>query len=542
MADKSKILDLISKTTLEVMKELAKSGERLNPTSFKEKFGEKAEISNFLTNLSLADSWKSKYENLETDFESISKENERVNKQKDHLLKKLERFDDIDSSSDAFFKRILILFCELIKYSDNRTLDLQIKEFKALIKKNADKQLLEKSFNQLKDTILTETDDERESLKPKKQSKSLGLLGKWTKSEQGVDQNVIEYALQLTQIFQDIIDEFKLIFRDIYLEKLLGIEKAMHKTTKIEDFNIISKSLVDLLQEYIANVNSDREQTSLFIKEIGQKVVDIDSIIVESFSSLSESEISHDTFHDFLENNITDLENSVNIGKTIEELRGTVVKRLSGINEAIRKQKMDAIVRNRDSEKRFSKLAGYFGKMKKSMEVANKKAKVLEKEINKDPLTGAANRRAYESRMKEEMDRYLRYKSMFAILIFDIDHFKKVNDTYGHAIGDVCLKEIIKRVTKLLRKSDFLARIGGEEFVVLLPETDKEGAIDAAERFRKTVAKIEFIHRKETVTITISAGVTCARESDKKFKDIFKRMDSALYDAKNSGRNRVVFK
>ncbi|MCP4163751.1 MAG: GGDEF domain-containing protein [Deltaproteobacteria bacterium] len=542
MADKSKILDLISKTTLEVMKELASSGERLNPTTFKEKLGEKTEISNFLTNLSLADSWKSKYENLETDFESISKENERVNKQKDHLLKKLERFDDIDSSSDAFFKRILILFCELIKYSDNRTLDLQIKEFKALIKKNADKQLLEKSFNQLKDTILTETDDERESLKPKKQSKSLGLLGKWTKSNQGLDQDGIEYALQLTQIFQEIIDEFKLVFRDNYLEKLLAIEKKMHKTTKIDNFSVISKSLVDLLQEYIANVNSDREQTSLFIKEIGQKVVDIDSIIVESFSSLNESETSHDNFHEFLENNITDLENSVNIGKTIEELRGTVVKRLSGINEAIRKQKMDAIVRNRDSEKRFSKLAGYFGKMKKSMEVANSKAKVLEKEINIDPLTGAANRRAYENRMKEEMDRYLRYKSMFAILIFDIDHFKKINDTYGHAIGDVCLKEIIKRVTKLLRKSDFLARIGGEEFVALLPETDKEGALDAAERFRKTVAKIEFIHRKETVTITISAGVTCARESDKKFEDIFKRMDSALYDAKNSGRNRVAFK
>ncbi|MCP3926993.1 MAG: GGDEF domain-containing protein [Desulfobacterales bacterium] len=542
MADKSKILDLISKTTLEVMKELASSGERLNPTTFKEKLGEKTEISNFLTNLSLADSWKSKYENLETDFESISKENERVNKQKDHLLKKLERFDDIDSSSDAFFKRILILFCELIKYSDNRTLDLQIKEFKALIKKNADKQLLEKSFNQLKDTILTETDDERESLKPKKQSKSLGLLGKWTKSNQGLDQDGIEYALQLTQIFQEIIDEFKLVFRDNYLEKLLAIEKKMHKTTKIDNFSVISKSLVDLLQEYIANVNSDREQTSLFIKEIGQKVVDIDSIIVESFSSLNESETSHDNFHEFLENNITDLENSVNIGKTIEELRGTVVKRLSGINEAIRKQKMDAIVRNRDSEKRFSKLAGYFGKMKKSMEVANSKAKVLEKEINIDPLTGAANRRAYENRMKEEMDRYLRYKSMFAILIFDIDHFKKINDTYGHAIGDVCLKEIIKRVTKLLRKSDFLARIGGEEFVALLPETDKEGALDAAERFRKTVAKIEFIHRKETVTITISAGVTCARVSDKKFEDIFKRMDSALYDAKNSGRNRVAFK
>lgn len=543
MTEKPDILEIISFTTFDVMKNMINSGEKLSSNRIQEELKRRPEVIKALSNLKNGKIWKEKFEHIEGDFEILSQEHERVVQEKKHLIKKLERFDDMDSSSEAFYKKILVLFCEVIKSSDNRSLDLHIKEFKSLLKKNADKTLLEKSFNQIKDTIITETDDDLESLKSKKKGKSLGILGKWVKTEEMArDDGEIEHALKLTQMFQDLIDEFKLIFVDKYLEKLLSIEKVMHEASSIDEFNIIGKSIVDLLQEYIANVNSDREQTSLFIKEIGKRVIDIDSIINESFSNFNDSESSHEKFHDFLENNISDLESSINIGKTIEELRSSMGSRLSIINEAIRKQKLEAVARRRDSDKRFSKLAGYFTKMKKSMEFANKKARILEKELNIDPLTGAANRRAYEKRMVEEMDRFLRYETIFSVLIFDIDRFKVINDTYGHSIGDICLKEIIKRVNKLLRKSDLLARYGGEEFVVFMPETDKKGAIEAAERFRQTVENIEFIHRDEKVTITISLGVTMVKKGDKKFNTVFDRMDSALYEAKSSGRNKAVFK
>jgi diguanylate cyclase (GGDEF)-like protein len=543
MAEKNKIIEIISNTTFYVMKEIINSGEKLSSLSMQEELINSPEILKILNSLKKVKIWKERFQNIEGDFEVLSQEHERVVQEKKHLIKKLERFDDIDSSSDTFYKKILILFCEVLRSSDNRSLDLHIKEFKSLLKKNADKTLLEKSFNQIKDTIITETEDDLQSLKNKKKGKSLGILGKWVKTEEiSRGDGEIEHALKLTQMFQDLIDEFKLIFVNEYLEKLLTIEKVMLNASNIDEFNIIGKSIVDLLQEYIANVNSDREQTSLFIKEISKKVIDIDSIITESFSSFNDSESSHDNFHEFLESNISDLEKSVNVGKTIEELRTSVGSRLSVINESIRKQKLEAVSTRRDSDKRFSRLAGYFGKMKKNMEFANKKAKILEKELNIDPLTGAANRRAYKKRMVEEMDRFLRYNTIFSVLIFDIDHFKEINDNYGHSIGDICLKEIIKRVKKLLRKSDLLARFGGDEFVVFMPETDKKGVIDAAQRFLQTVEKIEFLHRDEKVKITISIGATQVQKGDKRFSSVFNRMDSALYEAKDNGRNIVVFK
>ena len=146
----------------------------------------------------------------------------------------------------------------------------------------------------------------------------------------------------------------------------------------------------------------------------------------------------------------------------------------------------------------------------------------------------------WDHKIKEEFDRYLRYRRTFSTLIFDVDHFKSVNDTYGHATGDVCLKEIIKRVAPLLRESDTLARYGGEEFVVILPETDSAGAREVGEKLRKAVEKIEFIHRADTFRITISLGITSVLPSDMGTGELFNRMDMALYEAKKGGRNKVV--
>ena len=126
------------------------------------------------------------------------------------------------------------------------------------------------------------------------------------------------------------------------------------------------------------------------------------------------------------------------------------------------------------------------------------------------------------------------------MLLLDVDHFKNINDTYGHTIGDKCLKEIIKRIKPALRDTDFLARYGGEEFIVILPETGGEIAKEAAERMRSIVENIEFLHKKELVKITISIGVTQVMPSDETHEAIFHRTDQALYKAKNSGRNRVV--
>jgi diguanylate cyclase (GGDEF)-like protein len=191
-------------------------------------------------------------------------------------------------------------------------------------------------------------------------------------------------------------------------------------------------------------------------------------------------------------------------------------------------------------DKRMGRLQQDIDRMKNEVATERQRADILGKEVLIDPLTGVYNRRAYGKRISEELQRYLRHKRPFSMLMLDVDHFKSVNDQYGHAVGDLCLKEIIKRIQPLLRQSDFLARFGGEEFVLLLPETVQSGAVEVAEKLRKCIEKTEFLHRGKLVPITISIGATQVMSTDQQTDMLFNRVDKAMYRAKAAGRNCVV--
>lgn len=128
---------------------------------------------------------------------------------------------------------------------------------------------------------------------------------------------------------------------------------------------------------------------------------------------------------------------------------------------------------------------------------------------------------------------------MLTLILLDIDHFKRVNDDYGHEAGDIALKRCANILTTIFRKKDVVARIGGEEFAVILPDTTLNDAYDYAERVRKAVEDDAFEHESDIVRLTISAGVCQTVAGVTSLADIAKKADSSLYVAKNKGRNRV---
>jgi len=147
-----------------------------------------------------------------------------------------------------------------------------------------------------------------------------------------------------------------------------------------------------------------------------------------------------------------------------------------------------------------------------------------------------------EEDLPGEFARNKRYNRTFSVVMADIDHFKNVNDTYGHSAGDEILKAFAGLMQKALREVDVIYRYGGEEFLVLLPETDAQGALLVAERIRKAVDSKVLKHRDDPnikIRVTSSFGVSINNEKDLSHLDIIKRADKALYEAKNSGRNRV---
>ena len=180
----------------------------------------------------------------------------------------------------------------------------------------------------------------------------------------------------------------------------------------------------------------------------------------------------------------------------------------------------------------------------KEMELKNKQIEntKLEEIAYVDSLTGTINRRKFEELSSIELERATRYKHNLSFLMLDIDYFKNINDTYGHAVGDIVLKEFSSICKNMARGLDIVARIGGEEFVVMLPETDQEGAYIFAERFRKKVSSSKITIQEHEIRYTVSIGISILDvESDTDIETILKRADKALYIAKNSGRNTTVY-
>lgn len=157
-----------------------------------------------------------------------------------------------------------------------------------------------------------------------------------------------------------------------------------------------------------------------------------------------------------------------------------------------------------------------------------------------DPLTGVYNRRKLMEELRRRVAEFRRYGQPSTLILFDVDHFKRVNDTFGHAAGDDVLRDITVTCGQQLRDVDVLARIGGEEFAVLLTNTTLETGQRVAERLRLSIATEVMKHYQAPVPVTISAGVTALQGSDESLDAVLKRCDEALYQAKRDGRNRIV--
>lgn len=158
-----------------------------------------------------------------------------------------------------------------------------------------------------------------------------------------------------------------------------------------------------------------------------------------------------------------------------------------------------------------------------------------------DPLTGASNRRHFIERATAELRRSKRYGSQMAVVMLDIDHFKRVNDTYGHGIGDEVLKRLVDCCHQELRTTDIFGRFGGEEFAAVLVETDLKAAMQTCQRLIQQISKLKIRTTREQISVTVSLGLTMHSADDISIDPLLKRADDALYKAKNAGRNQVVY-
>lgn len=532
-----------ARISIDAMKDLASKGEKLSSKALADAMASHKDFKSLTQKPMPTQLFQEENKDAE-ELEKLKSQSKVIQSQKDQLLKQLQEIEDRQMKAETFYKNAIMTLINIFSGEKENALSTPLRKFKVLLQKENNINIFNDAFNRIKDATLRE--DFQITIPPASdtQIKTTSILSRWFKkpvSETlgGEDIQEIFYE-HLKTAYQDIVDELGLFLGENYLKKLSRISKQIFKSGNFDELSLIQKNILAIIQEYFNNASSERELTADIIREIGERMLQVEEHIIATFSAASENINKNSEFNTTLEKQFAELQNTVNFSKTLNELKKALISRLNVLNDTLaNKVKLD-LQQKEKAEKQMAKLKKSLSQMNDRILSANDTNKRLARELLTDPLTDIYNRRAYDRRINEEIARYRRYETIFSLLLFDVDHFKRINDRYGHAIGDKCLQEIIKRIKPVLRESDFFARYGGEEFIILLPETNQKGATVVAEKLRSLVENIDFLHKENRVKITISIGVTGVLPEDENHETIFSRVDLAMYEAKNSGRNRVV--
>ena len=303
----------------------------------------------------------------------------------------------------------------------------------------------------------------------------------------------------------------------------------------LETLSEVLAHVVVLAQLAAASSNEDFEN---YLITLNTQLVEVQGFLHESHNEQIVSGKAHQQLDQQVRQDVTTISKAVKDSHDLGELKMSVSSQLAGIVRAMDEFKRGEEERDGRLQERYDALMLHVAEMEE--ETGRVKAHMEEERLKArtDTLTGLPNRAAYDDHLDKEFERWARYQQGFSVAIGDLDFFKRINDTYGHLAGDKVLRLISRVLTKNLRASDFVARFGGEEFVILMPSTEADEGAKAIEKLRESISKSPFNFHGQPVTITMSFGVTQTRESDTK-DALFDRADAALYKAKQEGRNRV---
>jgi len=317
------------------------------------------------------------------------------------------------------------------------------------------------------------------------------------------------------------------------------IKHRLEQEAQPSNWKILLKDVAQLINSIRNRMQKEKHEFENFLQQVTDRLKVMDHFLQNESSNLLQAQNQGIEFDKQVGLNVDDIRQDIDQATELSSLKLNVNLKLDTISEHIQFY--------RESENtRFKKSQDEVDAMQSKMQTLENEAEQLKKlviEKNKqamfDALTEIPNRLSYEKKAAEEIARLKRFSNPLSLAIWDIDLFKKVNDTYGHKAGDKVLKTVAQLLVKSIRETDFLARYGGEEFVMLLPGTKQEETLRLVNKLRLQVENCGFHYHGEAVKITISCGVSSFNEGDS-LSQVFERADQALYKAKENGRNQCV--
>ena len=322
-------------------------------------------------------------------------------------------------------------------------------------------------------------------------------------------------------------------------DQLEAIKKTLIKGIEGDNIESVLRNVADLILAMREKVQQEKIELEGFLKQLTEHLQELDIKMQDNFSSHRDSIVEGRALSEQVDAEVEVISLTVQDATDIHAIKEEVGLRIDTIRQHMDRFRQQEGDRLQKAESRVAELTAQMQKMQEDSQGLQQQIVDERKLSHIDSLTGIPNRLAYNERLETESERWKRYKSPLVMAVWDIDKFKLVNDTYGHLAGDKVLTVIAKLLCKQIRKTDFVARFGGEEFVLLMPETKLEQALKVAENLRESIAKTEFHFKEQRVPITISCGLAQFTDNDDG-KKAFARADAALYQAKSDGRNRCI--
>ena len=322
-----------------------------------------------------------------------------------------------------------------------------------------------------------------------------------------------------------------------YLADLEAIRNRIEAVEDGESWDPIIEQIADLIQKIRRRDQREKQGIEDFLVKLSDRLLEVDRQLQDSGQYYDESLQAGDELNNAVKKEISGIENSVREASDLGQLKHVVQTHIESVLQQMEKHRQHEQQRYQQAKAQIDSLSERLQEMESESQDLRSRVEEERNQAMTDALTGIPNRLAYEQRLDEEIARHKRFNTPLVLAVWDVDHFKKVNDRFGHRAGDKVLRALATTLRDGIRETDFVARYGGEEFVLLMTGSNLDECLPVAERLRSAVAATGFHFRGQAVTITASCGLAEFDEGET-VGQWFERADKALYRAKQSGRNR----
>jgi len=317
------------------------------------------------------------------------------------------------------------------------------------------------------------------------------------------------------------------------------VQRELGPHTTLAEAGGLLEHVANAVADVVAGLQSQRAELESFLEQVTRQLAFLERWTGWQLDAAQSRRDDNLGLERTFEHEMTGLKRDVDEIHDVATIKVKVQSRLDAVADQLRSFRESEERRSAENERHAEELRREVAQLKTRTNELAEICAAQENRLMIDALTGVHSRYAYEARLNEEHQRWQRHAQPLTYTIWDIDHFKRINDQYGHEAGDRLLHAVAEILNRHKRAEDFLARIGGEEFVLLLPMTALDAGVIVANKLRIAIEETAFRHKRQPERITISCGLTEFRAGDTPVA-VYARADEALYKAKEQGRNRCV--